>query len=519
MWLRQSKILFFLIIAGLVILAVPQLLYPLWFDQGAFTACADVLLLGGNMYRDCWEVRGPITPMLYTIPRSISNSPMAVHVFDLLWQALTAYVIFRLTQQFFGAKSANIAAMLYWLMYASLNYWAVMQAEGFANLFFVLALWLVNQSNITKYPARLYFYSGICCGILFWVKYPFIIMAGMAILAAHQPRKAFLPVLVGVLSAVIIVMLMLYLGGAWGDWFLHIKYDIATFHAVPLSQRWEWLTGLFLVEIKAFVSNGNTPTAGWKETVIQNEILGRGFPFIFGMMGVSLIKGLADKRNRRFTLILLGYVSLAVLLNIWQGHSYRYHFVIWLPAIAMLASCIFGVRQAQYARSLAALLFLFVVVGITATIAPWVNDAYSNLVVQKKPISQIHAESYLSDYENLATYIRSNTASTDNIFIYSDVPAIYALSFRRNATRFPYMRWVEEAGDIELRDQYTRLLLDDITRRQPLFFIISKDGYPWENAQFIALWKSQSEINAWVEANYHYVGENGPFLIFKQMGK
>ena len=57
-WLERL----FLIVAGvaLLILGLPQLLYPLWFDQGAFAACAQTVLRGGVLFRDCWEVRGPL---------------------------------------------------------------------------------------------------------------------------------------------------------------------------------------------------------------------------------------------------------------------------------------------------------------------------------------------------------------------------------------------------------------------------------------------------------------------------
>ena len=138
----------------------------------------------------------------------------------------------------------------------------------------------------------------------------------------------------------------------------------------------------------------------------------------------------------------------------------------------------------------------------------------TNVVIQRKPIAQTVSESALADYDNLARFVRDNTSPNDSIFIYSDVPAVYALAERPNATRFPYMRWVDEAGDDEIRERYTAQLLADLQRSRPKFFILSRDGFPWPEAKFIESWKRQKSVNDWVEANYAYSGENGPFLVF-----
>lgn len=68
--MRKKRALVFVSLAVfvgiLLAAALPQLSYPLWFDQGAFAACALVLNRGGVFLRDCWDVRGPITP--YSTP-------------------------------------------------------------------------------------------------------------------------------------------------------------------------------------------------------------------------------------------------------------------------------------------------------------------------------------------------------------------------------------------------------------------------------------------------------------------
>ncbi|MCW1966674.1 MAG: glycosyltransferase family 39 protein [Anaerolineae bacterium] len=513
------------IAAALLLIGVglPHLLYPLWFDQGAFAACADVIRRGGVMYRDCWEVRGPLMPLLLALPRSLSTAPAALHAFELLWQVLTTLALAALARRMFGNLAALLAAALYWLMFASLNYWASLQAEGFANLFFVLAL-----LSLTSRHRHAPLLAGLCCGLLFWLKYPFVSFAALLFAAPHalspDPKSKIQnlksKILLGLVLPIALGLGYFVVNGALADWWLHVQYDIATFHNVPLAYRWEWLTGLFMVEIDAFIRTGNTPTAGWKPTVLQWDLLGRGYPFIFGLMGLGLLRAWRSP-VRRAARVALAYLAVGVLLNIWQGHSYRYHFVIWLPAMALLASAAAApftenTRTALQRLRLGATLAMAALacIGMIAAMWPWMRDAYDNIIVQGKPLAHSTGESSIADYAHLARFVRDNTGPNDSIFIYSDVPAVYALAERPNAARFPYMRWVDEAGDDEIRERYTAQLLADLQRTRPKFFILSRDGYPWPEAKFIESWKKQKSVNDWVEANYAYSGENGPFLVF-----
>src|SRR4029453_1393681 len=102
---------------ALIALAAPQLWYPLWFDQGAFAACADVLQQGGAIFSDCWDVRGPAAALDYALPALISPAPLAVHVFDLLCQAATAVLLGRLAFKLFGRRAGIIAGVLYCVLY------------------------------------------------------------------------------------------------------------------------------------------------------------------------------------------------------------------------------------------------------------------------------------------------------------------------------------------------------------------------------------------------------------------
>ncbi len=615
-------------VAGLLALAVPQLWYPLWFDQGAFAACADVLRRGGALYRDCFEVRGPAAILAYAIPLAISPSPVAIHVFDLVWQALTALLLASLVRRLFGIRAAVAAAVLYWLMYAGINYWATAQAEGFANLFFVLALyagWMAvgeyetrrpaageqpqqawqprgaedeelddsgqdaadeghpawyahhseyadetatddndddadllpqtaNRSSAVS-PAAWLAISGACIGALFWFKYPFVLVglvpAGLILAQTVQRRRtktaarspiavlqSLLPFLLGGLAALLFGLALFALSGSIDSLWSQIAYDVATFNNVPLAERLVWLRTTYWEEIVAFVAGGNTPTAGFKDTVPQLTILGRGYPFIFALMLVGFVAGVWRRHTRAAALYGLGYFAAGIAISLWQGHFYRYHFLIILPAMAMLAAAAVAEKGIEGRDSrladaqspildsqslpsklqslFAYLLLAAAVIGTAATMVPWAVDAYNNAVIQGKTAAALYQESRLAPYSLLAAELVQRTAPRDHIVIFSDVPAVYALTQRPNGTRFPYLRWAQESGSAALRAEFERQFLDDLTRNRARIFVLTRPDFPWTGADFISLWKSMPAIHNYVESHYHYVGENGPFLIFQR---
>jgi hypothetical protein len=603
-----------LLVVALGLLAAPQLWYPLWFDQGAFAACADILRQGGVMFRDCFDVRGPAVVVAYLIPRLFSSSPVAIHVFDLLCQVITAIVLGLLARRMWNRWAGIAAGALYWLLYASMNYWATAQAEGFANLFFVLALYAAWRGT-EKRDSRLeigdrrhwwWIVSGGCVGVLFWFKYPFVLIGLLPVLliifSSRKPAKASTPIgdmaiplsavstsrnatkpakastpttsstrvsnppspisnlrspisfLFGALAILVLGLLYFVLSGAISNLASQISYDVITFNNVSLAYRLEWLRTIFWEEVLAFVSFGNTPTAGFKDTVTQLSIVGRGYPFVFLLMAVGTLVGLARPSQRKATCYALAYFVLTVLINLWQGHFYRYHFVIVLPAMALLAAADFGfsisdfgfritrsrpgtptsisnlqspisnpqspVRQSPIANPKSAIqllksvLWLLAAAGLAASMLPWAYDA----LVQRKPAQTLYLESKLAPYSLVAQALADETQPQDRIAVFSDVPAINPLAQRLSGTRFPYVRPLQEAADAGLRAELTQQYLDDLTHNQPRFFVLTQADFPWPGADFISLWKSLPAIHQYVEANYHYVGENGPFLIFIRNG-
>ncbi|MCS6846840.1 MAG: hypothetical protein RMN52_03900 [Anaerolineae bacterium] len=509
---------------GLLAVGLPQIWYPMWFDQGAFAACGDVLRRGGVFLRDCWDVRGPLTPALYALATALSPTQPAVFAFNLAWQAAAAILLGVLAWRMFGScLSGIVAGALLWLTMATLNYWSVAQAEGFANLCFIaatLCAWEASR-HIDRRQARWLFAGGAFAGALFWFKYPFALYAIVLMawaLARHRHIGAAASVGAGAALAIGLGGVYFLAHGALDDLLLHLRYAIANFHNKPLDERWDWLTGLFWVEVTTFVQIGSTPTAGFKDTVSQVQWLGRGYPFIMLLVALGAVRSLWNSARREAGGLAILWLLTTVLLNVWQGHSYRYHFIIWLPPMALLTgAALADLRAANPIARLAALaLFIAAVAGQVLTMWPWMRDAHDNVFVQGKSPRALHLESKEAAQLLLAEFLRDNAAPEDRVIVFSDTPVVYFLAQRKNATRFPYLRWADESRDASVRSALAEAYLSDLTRNLPRFFVLSRDGFPWESAHFIETWKRMPEVHRFIEENYEFIGENGPYILFRR---
>ncbi|MCS6772729.1 MAG: hypothetical protein NZ693_01280 [Thermoflexales bacterium] len=516
--------LVFLLALALALGAVgfTQATYPFWFDQGAFGACGATLLRGGVFLRDCWDVRGPMTPLLYAAGLRLGMWPSAALGFNVVWQALCALALGVLARRMFSSVLAGfVAGVTLWLTMSTLNYWSVAQAEGFANLFFIGAAWCAWEIAQQRDKRALALLGGTLAGSLFWFKYPFLGFGLVMLLwlGLRRASRAQLAVWgAGILLGLGLGLVYFALGGALPELGLHLRYAIANFHDKPLFERIQWLSGLFPVELEAFVRLGSTPTADFKDTIPQVEWLGRGYPFL--MAGMALGAGLAIvRRGARPGLgLALIWLLAGLLLCVWQGHFYRYHFVIVLPPMALLVSAGLSSeanRRPPLVQSLVALtVWALFWVGQFATILPWTRDAFTNLLLEGKSLRQIYTESKEWPHLALADFLRDKLAPGEAAAVFSDTPAVYVLADRPHATRFPYLRWADESRDPNVRAALAQLYLEDLRRAPPRLFVLSREGYPWASADSIATWKALPEVNQFVEANYRYVGEVGPYLVF-----
>ena len=545
--LRNVLIFVLIIICGLV--ALPQLFYPLGFDQAVYAACGYVIKNDGVPIRDCFETKQMGVMLMYAIPLRFTQSPMAIHAFALIWVAVTAWGIGWVTNTVFerGRKGVStavwpgvIAGLLYWLIYAGINYWSMDQAETFANLFIVLAFYLLWRGAQNDGDIGRMLLAGVCIGIAVWFKYVFGLLGialGIAMLLHTLANRPIYPVQALLANAIIYALGVLAVIGLGLGYFSVVSGGLETVLQqlaflranFPLAEPLP-PAGMLRMMLRVF-DNGADRTADFKSTVDQWVVFGAGFPLLFGLAAIGLLRQL--RRGKGILLYLLLWLAAAIAIVIWQGNYIQYHFfVIWPPVVLLAGLAVSNwdkrvrgqgdeeISPHPRTRSPLHPVPLFVsLVTITLLLLrmwPWLNDTYTNVVVQRKPLAQLYEESYQAPVIPMARYLREHSQPEDYIAIFGDAPWVYVLADRPNATRFSFVNvWIKKRGSPNYA-LMTQQFLAGLQRNRPLYFMLTKPNYPWPNNDYIADYKQAKPIYNYVEANYQYEAEIGEFLVFKR---
>ncbi len=527
--------------AALALHAAPHLVYPFGHDQGIYSACGEVIRRGGVPIRDCFESKGPGVMVLYALALSIAPTTVAVHVFTLAWQALTALLVGVAARAMFHPWATLPAAAAYWLIYAGINYWSMNQAETYSNLLIVgsvLCAWYGWRAQ-GRAAALWLAASGISAGLLLWFKYTFALLVlaiSLGVIAqslwqARHWRTALARIapfaLGGVGANALVLGWFAVVGGlpALVEQFFVFRelFPLGPPRTLPEIAQMLW----------RFTDNGADLTADYKPTVAQWTWLGGGFPALLMLALLGTVWGAkapsGETPSERFAAGLrLWYwasvfvAGLAVVAI--QAKYVQYHFTILHPSLAVLsgvgvAAGLQLLRGAGLPRALGAataVLVLAASLPLSARMWPWMRDTYVNVVVEQKSLRAMHEESRVAAQLYIADYIRQTTRPEETISIFGDAPWVYMLSERRNATRFPFADVWAPAHGSWTNATFGRQFYEQIAAAPPTLFILTQDDYPWLGVRHIDNWKYQKPLHEFVESHYQYEAEIGPFLVFRK---
>lgn len=121
---------------------------PIGYDQALYQYMAERVIAGERLYVDVWDQNGPgIVAIHWLSTHLVGSSPVALRVFDALWQVLTLVALIGLAVRDGRRWLAGwLAAGLYVLSYYSMSYVHTGQREGFAILPLLLMLHLLYSN-------------------------------------------------------------------------------------------------------------------------------------------------------------------------------------------------------------------------------------------------------------------------------------------------------------------------------------------------------------------------------------
>ena len=137
------------------VLLLPTLIYPYGRDQGIFGYAGHAVLGGGVPFRDFWDPKPPALYYVYALAELLFGYSMAsIRILDLLWQAATAVLLYRIAGRTCGGAGVPSAAGLLYVLAASAGWWNT--ARTLLNLPLAGAFLLTLRASDRPRPAACY---------------------------------------------------------------------------------------------------------------------------------------------------------------------------------------------------------------------------------------------------------------------------------------------------------------------------------------------------------------------------
>ena len=493
-----------------------SLIYPYGRDQATYSYVGRAVLAGKVPYKDAWDVKPPAIFYLYALADTIlGKSQTSVRIFDMIWQAATAAIIALVGLTILGNRNLGfLCGALYILSYYVVNYWNTAQPEGFSTLLLASAVFILLRRK-QRSRSFAFFSAGLLIACSSLLKYPLGLMIALPILLSFRQEglkmATALPALAaGFLMPYLVTVLYFFSRSALGD--LIYSQFIYGYHHVT--------SGL---------QNDGALVSLTGSIIDMSKILFASEYAIIFLLSVPAVILVLRKRKREELAVLFWFcIGLVHVLS--QGKLFRYHFLPLLAPMSLMAViCLKCLSRQLKSRTSRALTLLIVLLSISILRLPFraYRTSFTNLFgMASGKIDQMEYFERLSPrgrktnfclpYDiDVADYLRSNTDSTDYVFIWGFEPLIYLESARSCPTRFIYnvplyCKWARE----DFRDE----LIGSLSTTRPEIIIVTEnDSLPAVSGLHIDSRQALGrfpDLKQYLEVNYAPEKKIGHFTLY-----
>lgn len=484
-----------------LILGFPTLIYPFGTDQGEYAWIATSTLNGSLCYSDIFNVKPPLTHVVHQAALLLFGHHMAsIRILDLLWQGITAVLIFMIAKQIGHSSIAGVMApVLYLFSYYAMGFWMTAQTDGFLTLPIAVAILLFLHTQQKRNP-WLYVASGVAIGLGALFKYP-IGMLGilLAILVIIRMKKSgFLPALLmgfGSLLPLVITVLIMFKRGNLADFL--------------------WIQSIYIPKYAA-ISNENI-------NILHKSFLMAFVPSIIGWYGFFI--GPSRKRSAAMAVIAIWWIS-AVFHLVIQNKFYDYHALPLFAPLALMVSNLF----VDMLKTRNQLRFSLGALGASLLVLPFFmfNSLQEYTHLWEAATGHVSLQTIYSGKEfngdgpsvreemEVAEYLNSHTGKEEQIFIWGFEPTIYFLSQRANATRFAYNFLLYGPN---AQPAFKEEFMDEIEIQKPSYVVIVSNDNMFHvtgtEDDSWAAYHSFEPFHNFVIQNYYLETTIGNFAIYR----
>lgn len=507
---RRANLIFFALLAAIIILALPVLTYPLGRDQGEFATIGRGILDGKIPYVDLWNPKPPAVFYVYALAiRLFGRTAEALRTIDFFVVPVICAAVYWLGGRIANWRVGVFAALLFGVFYFTESFWTLTQNDGIAALPMTLAMVCAFKAAENAKRRWLWaFATGVLSAYAIWFKYPFalfvvaIVLGYVLVKSATLSRKEtasqwfeFFAFVIGGLVVLAGGIAALMAMGAWDDL---VESARVTSQYTALTFNFQDFTELMLTAIGF----------RWQQ---------------WGALWVLVALWFALRRERIvqwWAINIWALAGLAIMLI--QAKGYDYHWLPMLPPLALLGADsldrvlkkVTGRLQTQ--ATAAAILSLLAIMAIRIWPVTW-----PYLAGQESQVAyygRFQAGEFVADESlRVANLLRERVVPGDSLYIWGFRPEVYYLSQLNPPTRFIFQfPLVANWYPPEWREENVQILWAALP---PYVLVLQVDYMPWvtgSEEDSNTLLQEYNELNDWLVFNYEFDTQIGNFFIWRR---
>ena len=407
----------FILFLVFIILRLPTLFEPYWYgDEGIYLTIGAGIRKGLTLYSQIHDNKPPTLYYLAAIGQTVFGFRLLLTIFMIP----TIYYFYRLSLSFFSQKISKFITFIF-LIITSIPFLEgnIANAEIFMLLPTIVGflIFIKAKKNIS------YLWSGLLLGLAFTIKVPVAIEFGFLFLwlilsNLKELKTNFLSVFIKLFIFGLAFLIPIILFGIY----FALKGAFPLFLSSALLQNFSYLSSWATGTQTASVSSGGLLT--------RLIIL-----FIFWLIILFLKFKKIINSNLSFILFWFGATIFGALLS---TRPYPHYLIQVIPPLCLLLPIIFDFKKIIYSIISFVCLFSFYLITQKYHFYSFSTLSYYQAFYLSGSIDKFHqyfGSDILSTYK-IANYIDQNSSPTDRIFVWGDLPYIYALSNRLSSGRY-----------------------------------------------------------------------------------
>jgi hypothetical protein len=479
------------------------LTWPLSGDAGVFSWMADTVIRGGAPYVNAWDTKGPASWLpSWLMQRITGRNAWGIRAFDIVMLLLALAALRSIGRRLGLASGGRIAMALYALWYASLDYWASGQPDGWAASWLVTACALaLGTSPVALFTAgALVAFAAL--SKVFYIGYMVVVIAVVVLSADRWSTQRTFGALLPIAGAATVVALVLLLLQHWGG--LDAFWDAQRWTRDVYAQLGEgWMARL---------------PAGYRFVLLMPS----GIVVPLALYG-AVYAPISRRRMAWPFVVAFGGALAGVML---QGKFWQYHGLPLLPFLALLADFGFTALRRELAGQHAATfrsvaLALAVVTGMLTPLQQFYRYVKSRQSAEAAAVYEKREFRYYGRHPGSAHALVDSLTRVGgpraSIMVWAMQLGPQFLANSRIPTRFAVIRPLFNGEGSVYRERYRAEHEAGIRAAPPRWWLLPSASLKSRESELLE-WdvKNYPEMARFLRDNYHEVRQTEEWIVFEQ---